>query len=248
MTAVAIFGALIRWRVRQPAGPQTVVVGNRIGTDKAGTVALGNLGSGILIDSDGRTMHDRRVRGGGGQPDRVQPEGRRDAVRRATTPGRPQRHPGELDSSRNSRRGLGIDLNDDGPTQNYVGKITADHLVPGAQPESRTTRIDRLVRGDLSHGGTNVSGSLHSTRQHRVHASSSSPTRPPTRPRAAPRSGIASVTTDANGDANFALHVSGVVPVGEVVTATATDPAGSTSEVSRPGFQYTDRWWTVGRR
>src|SRR5205814_5184081 len=43
--------------------------------------------------------------------------------------------------------------------------------------------------------------------------------------------GSADVTTDANGDATFNVTLPNV-PVGQVVTATATDPSGNTSEFS----------------
>lgn len=44
--------------------------------------------------------------------------------------------------------------------------------------------------------------------------------------------GATSVTTDGNGDASFSVVLPGSVPVGSTITATATDPAGNTSEFS----------------
>jgi hypothetical protein len=40
------------------------------------------------------------------------------------------------------------------------------------------------------------------------------------------------VTTDANGNAKFVVELSAATANGEVVTATATDPGGNTSEFS----------------
>jgi hypothetical protein len=40
------------------------------------------------------------------------------------------------------------------------------------------------------------------------------------------------VTTDAAGNATFSVNLSGKISVGPYLTATATDPAGNTSEFS----------------
>ena len=44
--------------------------------------------------------------------------------------------------------------------------------------------------------------------------------------------GTDTVTTDTNGDGVFTVIFGAVVPVGHLITATATDPDGSTSEMS----------------
>jgi CSLREA domain-containing protein len=44
--------------------------------------------------------------------------------------------------------------------------------------------------------------------------------------------GTANVATDANGNAAFGVTLSSTLPAGQVVTATATDPTGNTSEFS----------------
>jgi hypothetical protein len=44
--------------------------------------------------------------------------------------------------------------------------------------------------------------------------------------------GFANVTTDASGHFGGTANVAGAVPAGQKVTATATDPAGNTSEFS----------------
>ncbi len=51
--------------------------------------------------------------------------------------------------------------------------------------------------------------------------------------------GAASVTTDNNGDASFSVVLPVSVPVGWTITATATDPAGNTSEFSACSFAVT---------
>ena len=49
--------------------------------------------------------------------------------------------------------------------------------------------------------------------------------------------GDVAVTTDVLGNASFSTTVAASVPVGQVITATATDPAGNTSEF-RPIFRW----------
>src|SRR5207253_1683223 len=44
--------------------------------------------------------------------------------------------------------------------------------------------------------------------------------------------GSTTVTTDGSGNASFAFTPAGSVPVGKIVTATATDPSNNTSEFS----------------
>lgn len=44
--------------------------------------------------------------------------------------------------------------------------------------------------------------------------------------------GAATVTTDANGDVSFSVTLPTMVPAGQIITATATDPDGNTSEFS----------------
>src|SRR5207253_9369082 len=45
--------------------------------------------------------------------------------------------------------------------------------------------------------------------------------------------GFTTVTTDASGDASFTALVPGSVSIGQIVSATATSPGGSTSEFSQ---------------
>ncbi len=45
--------------------------------------------------------------------------------------------------------------------------------------------------------------------------------------------------TDALGNVSFMFHTTRVVPVGQVVTATSTDPNNNTSEFSRPAKAVT---------
>ena len=45
--------------------------------------------------------------------------------------------------------------------------------------------------------------------------------------------GSATVTTDANGNATFQVTFKAAVPVGQVISATATDPIGNTSEFAK---------------
>ena len=116
-----------------------LVAGNIIGTDSSGTRPLGNTDSGVEIT--GLEQHDRRHFRGGRQCHRLQ-RPRRHLAAAGNPPGLNNAILGDLFFG--NARGVGIDLNDDGPTQNYVGPIPAGGLpvpttcrTPRSSPASR---------------------------------------------------------------------------------------------------------------
>jgi hypothetical protein len=56
------------------------------------------------------------------------------------------------------------------------------------------------------------------------------------------------VTTDGNGNANLNANLPSATSVGQVVTATATDPAGNTSEFSACGQVTAGPTFTISGR
>jgi uncharacterized repeat protein (TIGR01451 family) len=95
------------------------------------------------------------------------------------------------------------------------------------------------VLADVTAGGTTVNGSLNSTpsTSFDLHFYANTACDASGHGEGETYLGSDTVTTDAVGDVSFSSAVTVPVPVGAFVTATATDPAGNTSEFSQC-FQY----------
>ena len=126
---------------------------------------------------------------------------------------------------------LGIDLGNDAVTLN-------DHLDGDPGPNA-LQNFPMLTAANTTGGGTlTIEGSLDSTANTSVTVEffRNSACDPSTYGEGEAFLGSATVTTDASGLADFtganAIVVSATVPVGQFVTATATDPEHSTSEFS----------------
>jgi len=192
------------------------VRGNAIGTDAAGTRDLGNLTSGVFVTGNGNEV------GGddGGEGNTIAfngvsatgvnvASGARNAI---------------LSNSIRDSVGLGIDLGNDGVTASDAGD--ADTGANGLQNFPVLTSADRL--------GTNVvvNGDLDSAPDatYRIELFHEASCDPSGYGEGGQFLGATSVTTTPTGDASFSvtLPLSGT----GVVTATATDAAGNTSEFS----------------
>jgi CSLREA domain-containing protein len=120
---------------------------------------------------------------------------------------------------------LGIDLGADGVTPDDAGDADAG---------ANNLQNFPLLNSAASNGATTgVSGTLNSTASttFRVEFFSNATCDPGGNGEGAQLLGAADVSTDANGDAAFNASLPNVA-VGQVITATATDPAGNTSEFS----------------
>jgi hypothetical protein len=116
---------------------------------------------------------------------------------------------------------VGLDLNDDGLTHNDVGDTDT-----GVNLLQNFPVISAVARGNVSTtltGGLNSTPSTSFTVQFFAGAVDSIPP-------AQTLLGTATVTTNATGDAHFELTFLIAISEDEVVTATATDPDGNTSE------------------
>jgi uncharacterized repeat protein (TIGR01451 family) len=206
-------------------GTQTTILGNSIGTDLSGVLPLGNAGSGVLLNSSNNTVGGTTA----GASNVIAFNGHKGIV---IAPGN---NPGTGNtilgnSFYSNTGGLGIDLNDDGPTQNYAGSIPNGTFLPGANHLQGTPVVDHF---SSSGGSTAVTGALHSivsttfTLQF-YGAASSDPLE------GGLFLGSTTVTTDGNGDATFSASLPVALPSGFGVTATATAPSGDTSEFSGP--------------
>jgi WD40-like Beta Propeller Repeat len=128
-----------------------------------------------------------------------------------------------------SNAGLGIDLGNNGVTPNDPGD-------PDLGPNS-LQNFPVLTDASSSGGSSAVSGTLNSNPSpsgitYRVELYSSAACDPSGNGEGASYLTFANVTTDPSGNVSFAIPVAQALSVGSVVTATATDPDGNTSEFS----------------
>jgi CSLREA domain-containing protein len=193
------------------------VEGNHIGTDPSGTKDLGNDTSGVTIVGapnntiGGTTAATRNViafNDGAGVA----------VIGQSATGNR------VLSNSIYSTPGLGIDLGSDGPTANDPGD--ADNGPNNLQNKPRVTSAK------TGGGKTTVSARLSSTPTKTFTVQFFS--NPSGTDEGKTFIGQKSVTTDKSGEATFAFSPAQKVGSGRTVTATATNPTGSTSEFSAP--------------
>jgi hypothetical protein len=193
------------------------IVGNYIGTDASGTKDLGNDTSGVsIVDASNNTIGGtiagaRNIIAFNGEAG-VYVNGQSAAGNRV------------LSNSIFSTFGLGIDLGGDGPTANDPGD--ADAGPNNLQNKPRVTSAK--TGGDK----TTVSARLSSTpnRTFTVQFFSN----PAGTDEGKKFLGQKSVTTDSSGNVSFAFSPAQKVGLGRTITATATSPAGNTSEFSAP--------------
>ncbi|HEU4479605.1 MAG TPA: SBBP repeat-containing protein, partial [Pyrinomonadaceae bacterium] len=201
-----------------PSGPQgNIIHGNLIGLNAPGTGPLSNLVDGIQItDSSNNTIGGtqsgaaNKIAFNGGIGVRV------------------------LSGSGNAIRGnsifsngfLGIDLGGNGPTVNDpTDTDTGPNLLQN---------FPVLTSVQTSSGNTRIQGSLKSTPNttFQIDFYSSAALDTPGNGEGALFFSTTSVNTDGNGDLTIDATIPEVLSAGRVITATATDPNGNTSEFS----------------
>jgi hypothetical protein len=125
-----------------------------------------------------------------------------------------------------SNGGLGIDLDGDGVTANDAGDSDI-----GTNYLQNFPTINSVVS---SSNQTTISGSLNSTpnKTYAIDFYSSASCDPSGYGQGAAPFGRMNVTTGADGNVDFSKTVNSLLPVGRVITATATDSGGNTSEFS----------------
>ena len=205
-------------------GSSPVIQGNFIGTDTSASLDLGNSGSGILVFNGSATI-------GGEGP------GEGNVIAHNGAPS-DSFYGGILASTSSpvTIRGnrifansvIGIDLDFDGVTPN--DPFDSDSGTNGLQ---NFPLITSVVPGASS---THVEGVLRSSASTAYELDFFGATvcrpRPNDPVQAETYLGTADVTTDGSGLASFALDFPVAVAPGQLVTATATDPNGHTSELS----------------
>ncbi len=201
----------------------TVVRGNFIGTDLEGTRNLANSGSGVrLLNTSGATLGGSAPGGGnlvafnGDRGIAISTSGGGAAVNNRISGNRILTHPT-----------LAIDLGADGRTANDAGDADdgPNHL----------QNFPVLATVVTTSGGTTITGTMagapNATLALEFFASVGGSA---ANPAAEAFLGGVSVTTDAGGAAAISFSAGTLVPAGRLITATATDAAGNTSELSAP--------------
>jgi hypothetical protein len=212
-----------------------VVNGNRIGTDATGTLALGNALKGIEIF-------------GGPQSNQIGAPGLGNTIAFNKDPGITIQ---DATSTGNSIRGnsifsnggLGIDLNWDGVTRNDAGDADT-----GPNNLQNYPNLTSATPGNT----TAVSGWLNSLASTAFTLDFyASPAPDPTLFGGGGQYlGSTAVTSDASGNAHFAVDLPSASSAGQWISATATDASGNTSEFSlalrlpAPSLNLSSAAWT----
>jgi HYR domain-containing protein len=196
------------------------IIGNFIGTDITGTVALGNGTSGVnLLGSSNNNSIGGTVAGAGNTIAFNNFTG----VFIAAGAGN-----AVLGNSISSQGSLGIDLNDD-------GGVTPNDLCDMDGGANLSQNFPVLTSAQAAGGTTTIIGNLNSTQNtaFRIEFFSNNLCNNSGNGEGQMFIGSTNVTTPAAGcDAPISVTLSVAVPVGSFVTATATDPSNNTSEFS----------------
>ncbi len=208
-------------------GSLTTIQGNYIGVAADGVSPLGNGAAGAVGSRNGITILGTNNRVGGtglGEGNTIAFNAFAGVAVRASS------GTGEgnaiLGNSIYSNTGLGIDLENDGVTPNDVG----DGDIGGNRRQNFPVLTTTAAVGE----GIQVSGTLNSAAgtSYRVEFFASDAADPSGFGEGQAYLGFTTVTTDGAGNGSFTATLPNVL-VGKFFTATATDPAGNTSEFSQ---------------
>jgi hypothetical protein len=213
-----------------------VVQGNKIGTRADGVTPAGNIYAGVLISSTAmnntiggtsagagnliaNTLGNGLLGGGNG------------VLVEAVSSIPPTAGNAILGNSIFANAALGIDLTPDESTFGVTSNDTGDGDSGGNNLQNFP-----VLSSAISGGGTTTMGGTLNSRpntSYRIELFASPNADPSGFGEGARFLGAVAVTTNASGNASFTANLPVAVSGGQVVTATATDPAGNTSEFSR---------------
>gem|GEM_PF-441485 len=195
-----------------------VVLGNLIGTDAAGTAALGN-GTGVVIAGQAQN----NIVGGtaAGARNVIAFSAQAGVAITDTATGNTVRG-----NSITANGALGIDLNNDGVTADDAGDADT-----GANNLQNFPVLASVISGGAN---TTIQGTLNSTAntQFTVEFFANPACDASGNGEGQTFLGSTSVTTDGSGNAAISATLAVATSAGQAVTATATDPSGNTSEFS----------------
>lgn len=205
-------------RINAATSTGNQVRGNKIGTRADGTTPLPNISSGVLILSSASS----NTIGGAANEGNVIAFNQISGVRVETGTGNIIQS-----NSIFSNGGLGIDLGNAGVTPNDTGDADT-----GANT-LQNFPVLTSAKGAAG-GGVNVQGTLNSTASSTftLHFYSNASCDGSGNGEGQAFLGSATTTTAANGNATFNVTVAGTALPGQVITATATNSLGNTSEFS----------------
>ena len=212
LIAGARFGVAVN-----PGADSALVQGNLIGTDRHATGALGTTQGGVWANGDGTEVVQNTIAFNGSPMFPAYGDG-------VTVGGATTHLPQGVRIQNNSIFGnmdLGIDLWPNGEDANDA--LDADQGPNGLQNKP-------LVDSAVTQAGvTTIAGRLKSVpgKKYKIELYSN-----PTGTQATKLIGSTSVTTNAQGGSSFTFSPANAVAVGERITATATAPDHSTSEIS----------------
>jgi CSLREA domain-containing protein len=195
-----------------------IVRGNFIGTDATGASALGNTGNGVVINAAPANKIGGTTTGAG---NRIAFNGVGGVVVEASATNN-----AILGNAAFQNGSLGIDLGSDGVTANDANDAdTGPNNLQNFPVLTGTTKFG---------ANTNVQGTLNSTASTAFTLQFFSNATCDASGNGEGRTflGSANVTTNGSGNVSFNLTLPATVAAGEVVTVTATDPNGNTSEFS----------------
>jgi hypothetical protein len=194
------------------------VRGNAIGTTTGGAPTLGNVGAGIaLLDATNTAIGGTTA----GQGNTVAGNGGHGVI----VEGNASVGNVILGNAMFANVGIGIDLGDDGVTPN-------DGTDSDSGPNNRQNFPIVTSAAFTGTASTPIVGSLNSapSTAYRIELFTSAAADPTGHGEGQTFLGAATVNTDGAGAAAFSVNLPVALPVGQVVTATATDPQNNTSE------------------
>jgi Periplasmic copper-binding protein (NosD)/RTX calcium-binding nonapeptide repeat (4 copies) len=205
-----------------PPGPGPTIQGNKIGTDVTGTLPIPNSGDGIFVLSSpggasigGTSPGDGNTIALNGRYGVFVNSGAGCSI---------------LGNSMFANGNLGINLS--GALDGFFGPVTDNDPGDGDGGANGLQNFPVITAASTGPGSTSVAGTLNSTAEttFRLEFFASGAADPSDHGEGQTFLGFTTVTTDASGDASF--NVSLPTVGGGVISATATDPAGNTSEFS----------------
>ncbi|MFH1311994.1 MAG: YCF48-related protein [Candidatus Eisenbacteria bacterium] len=214
--------------IKDPGTDSNVIEGNYLGTDMTGSGALGNGHNGVFISLSAANNSIGGTAGGVGN---LIANNLRDGVSLVSTAGTGNKI---LRNSISANTELGIDLDDDGVTANDTGDADTG--------PNNLQNFPVLTSATTLEGVTTVEGGLNSAAAttFRIEFFASPAEDPSGYGEGQTYLGSTTIITDGSGDQSFTFLTS--VPVGQVITTTATDPNDNTSEFSgaRPVIEGND--------